>query len=44
MTDAIRSESEGAVTTITICRPEKRNALDPPSVMRLRRAARRGGG
>ena len=36
--DAIRTERDGAVLTLTIHRPERLNALDVPSMLALRQA------
>src|SRR5487761_247903 len=38
MTDSVRAQLEGSVLTITIDRPERRNALDVPSMRELRQA------
>lgn len=40
---AVRTEVEGSVTTITIDRPERLNALDPPSMRALRETLERTG-
>ncbi len=38
--DAVRSEKNGAVTTIILERPARRNAVDPPTAVALRAAFR----